>query len=205
MIPYLNENGALELPYLEHIELAANQMIFGQNQRREGLNSGPPGQIKNLNSHPLSMGKRGSSSGQKTGTGMPVCPPSANSLANAIQSVAGAKRTASANNPNQGPFPGRLGSSSNDNAIHLQSPIYHVFGNQQNGINPAYSDFTASAASYNPKSKQQISASMRNNHRINNERIGSGHSMLLPQLQKKAIGKSGGGIHETPGHSNQQS
>lgn len=31
MIPYLNENGALELPYLEHIELAANQMIFGQN------------------------------------------------------------------------------------------------------------------------------------------------------------------------------
>lgn len=26
MNPYLNENGALELPYLEHIELAANQM-----------------------------------------------------------------------------------------------------------------------------------------------------------------------------------
>jgi len=123
------------------------------------------------------MGKRGSSSGQKTGTAMPVCPPSANSLANAVQSVAGAKRTASANNPIQGPLPGRLGSSSNENAIHLQSPIYHVFGNQHSGVNPAYSDFMASAASYNPKAKH--STSMRNN-RINNERIGSGHSMLLP-------------------------
>jgi hypothetical protein len=29
MTPYLNENGALELPYLEHIELAANQMMLG--------------------------------------------------------------------------------------------------------------------------------------------------------------------------------
>lgn len=29
MTPYLNENGALELPYLEHIELAANQIMFG--------------------------------------------------------------------------------------------------------------------------------------------------------------------------------
>jgi hypothetical protein len=53
MAPYLNENGALEMPYLEHIELAANQMMFGQIQRREGLNSGPAGQVKNLSSHPL--------------------------------------------------------------------------------------------------------------------------------------------------------
>lgn len=29
MTPYLNDNGALEMPYLEHIELAANQMMFG--------------------------------------------------------------------------------------------------------------------------------------------------------------------------------
>jgi hypothetical protein len=101
MTPYLNENGALELPYLEHIELAANQMMYGQNQRREGLNSGPAGQIKSLSSQPITLGKRGSSSGRKNGTANPVCPPSANSLANAVQNANGGKRTASANNPKE--------------------------------------------------------------------------------------------------------
>ena len=113
MTPYLNENGALELPYLEHIELAANQMMLRQNQRREGLNSGPAGQIKSLSSHPLNVGKRGSLSGRKNGAGNNVCPPSANSLANAVHNANSNKRTASANNPKdfQGHLSVKIGSS----------------------------------------------------------------------------------------------
>ena len=57
MNPYLNEHGALEMPYLEHAEEANQhqaahqvdqQQQMNSTNRREGLNSGPPGQIKNL-------------------------------------------------------------------------------------------------------------------------------------------------------------
>ena len=53
MSPYLNENGALELPYLEHVEIANQMQVDQILQRREGLNSGPAGQIKSLSSHPM--------------------------------------------------------------------------------------------------------------------------------------------------------
>lgn len=94
MSPYLNENGALELPYLENVEIANQMQVDLILQRRQGLNSGPAGQIKSLSSHPLNQVKRGNSSGRK----VQVAPPSANSLANAVHN-AGNKRTASANNP----------------------------------------------------------------------------------------------------------
>ena len=65
MSPYLNENGALELPYLDNVEYV-NQMHADQIlQRRQGLNSGPAGQIKSLSSHPMNHLKRGNSSGRK--------------------------------------------------------------------------------------------------------------------------------------------
>ena len=102
MSPYLNENGALELPYLENVEIANQMQVDQILQRRQGLNSGPAGQIKSLSSHPVNQLKRGNSSGRKG----QVAPPSANSLANAAHNAAGNKRTASANNPK---FPGTAG------------------------------------------------------------------------------------------------
>ena len=98
MSPYLNENGALELPYLENVEIANQMQVDQILQRRQGLKSGPTGQIKSLSSHPSNLLKRGNSSGRKG----QVAPPSANSLTNAAHLAAG-KRTASANNPK---FPG---------------------------------------------------------------------------------------------------
>ena len=43
MSPYLNENGALELPYLENVEIANQMQVDQILQRRQGLNSGPAG------------------------------------------------------------------------------------------------------------------------------------------------------------------
>ena len=98
--------------------------------RREGLNSGPPGQIRNLTQQQIS---RGNTSGRKYGA-----PPSANSLSNAFNNNTNVKRTASANNPNQvqntnskaGPtsnFNVKLGYSANQNQKKFQSPLFNAF------------------------------------------------------------------------------
>ena len=46
MTPYLNENGALELPYLEHIELAANQIMLGRTKEGKFLTVGQQAKSK---------------------------------------------------------------------------------------------------------------------------------------------------------------
>ena len=160
-------------------------------QRREGLNSGPAGQIKSLSSHPMNAGKRGNSSGRK----VQVAPQSANSLANAAQNANGNKRTASANNPKymdpqfqqqNSLHLHQLGQSAKQNNKQMQSPLYNMFSNHKTAL----SDFGGAPTSAPPgamSQHQQYGSSYRvQNQRQSDERLGSGSSSFLPQLQKQS-------------------
>ena len=199
MSPYLNINGALELPYLEHVELANQVQVDQILQRREGLQSGPAGQIKALSSHPLNNPnqKRGQSSGMNMAQNkQPVCPPSANSLSAVAQYAQGVKRTASANNPKfLDPLPqaGIYPSGGNNRQTPLQNleGMNSVHQKDQNNRSPLFNVFGGFGAGPTSEMGGQTSAalqygnSIRMNQRKSNERLNSGQSSsFLPSLTK---------------------
>ena len=123
--------------------------------KREGLNSGPPSQMRNLTQQQLS---RGNSSGRKY-----VAPPSAHSHSNTFTNSANVKRTASANNPNQqqnsastgiphsSNFNANIGYSANHNK-KFQSPLFNEFNSgfsQQQQTTNALSDFGSAISTSN--------------------------------------------------------
>eukprot|EP00347_Sterkiella_histriomuscorum_P009023 403342823 len=103
-IPFINDDGALELPYLEIIDnqireqtTIQNSAAVGQTQfalptlsRRESMSSNSQMPPKSVNSSYIRQPSRGNSSGRR------IVPPSANSMANYVSQAN--KRTVSANN-----------------------------------------------------------------------------------------------------------
>lgn len=83
------------------------------------------------------------------------------------------------------------------NLALIQSPIYNAFGNSTNTGNQQFGEPGISGGNFNPNN-QQFNGSMRNNHRMSNERVSSGNSLFLPQLQKQNSVKTD--KHETPSH-----
>lgn len=91
MVPFINQEGALEIPYLENMEIVgqsnnASAMMLPNLSRKESVNTSMVSKAQSSNVY---QNGRGNSSGRR------IVPPSANSVANAGHNP---KRTVSANN-----------------------------------------------------------------------------------------------------------